>query len=63
MAPLLVETEEVARLLSAPVVAVEELIRDGHLGTRTINGKKLVRFEDVLAFVHRDDPQQVNFPR
>ena len=54
--PLLVQPEVVARLFSVSSEDVEELIREGYLGVRTVNGRRLVRFQTVLEFAARDDP-------
>jgi len=60
--PLLVPKTEVARLLGdVPLAAVDELIRQGHLGKRTVGGVELVRLCDVEAFAQRDDPEPVNY--
>lgn len=60
--PLLVEPELVAYLISSSLPVVEQMIKEGHFGVRTVGGRRLVRFEDVLAFVGRDDPEPVIFP-
>jgi hypothetical protein len=60
--PLLIEPELVAYLISSSLPIVEQLIKEGYFGVRTVKGRRLVRFEDVLAFVGRDDPEPVNFP-
>jgi hypothetical protein len=59
--PLLVEPELVAYLISSSLPVVEQLISEGYFGIRTVKGRRLVRFEDVLAFVGRDDPEPVDF--
>jgi hypothetical protein len=56
LTPLLVQPEVVARLFSVTGEDVEKLIREGHLGVRTVNGHRLVRFQTVLEFAGRDDP-------
>ncbi|HXA75652.1 MAG TPA: hypothetical protein VNV41_00835 [Candidatus Acidoferrales bacterium] len=61
--PLLVEPEEVARLISRPVRVVDELVRIGIFGVRTIDGKKLIRFADVVEFCEREDPEPIHYPK
>ena len=61
LTPLLVAPEIVARLLSSPQTTVEQLIKEGYFGTRTVAGRRLVRYADVLEFVARPDPEPINY--
>jgi hypothetical protein len=59
--PLLIPKSEAARLLGdVPLNAVDELIKEGHLGRRTVGGVELVRLSDVESFAEKDDPEPVD---
>ncbi len=60
--PLLIPKSEAARLLGdVPLDAVDQLIKEGHIGKRTVGGVELVRLSDVEQFAGKDDPEPVNY--
>jgi len=61
-APLLVTKEEAGRLLSLPVEVVDQLIDQGHLLTRMLVGRELVRYDRLRLIASELDPEPIDYP-